>query len=193
MLWIVQATARLPSHEKPGLTPPSILTGCCAQILIMPVAVQQVEALAANLGTTVRIASDNVAALRSSAFELVSQNSAAKALAASIMANPTRIDELAEQIFPVAENRLASLDGLLAMCAFARRVTDGRVYLPSRAHLLFRGPDGLYACVNPNCPAREAPAGPTIVGRLYAAPRLRCNCGGRVFELLTHRDCGAAF
>ncbi|MCY9665128.1 DEAD/DEAH box helicase [Paenibacillus alginolyticus] len=86
---------------------------------------------------------------------------------------------------------------LIALGAFARRESDKRVFLPTRLHLFYRGLPGLYACTNPRCTIRfdiqsfEKP----ILGRLYTIPQLHCNCKerARIFELLTHRDCGAAF
>ena len=32
-----------------------------------------------------------------------------------------------------------------------------------------------------------------VLGRLFTEPRTRCECGARVFELYTHRDCGTAY
>ena len=33
---------------------------------------------------------------------------------------------------------------------------------------------------------------PYLLGKLHTEPLTHCGCGGRVYELLTHRDCGAA-
>ena len=156
-------------------------------------AARQLGELAKALSSPVITADLTEAVLRDTAFALASSQPVAKELAAKIMGHPTRIDDLASVIFPTAERPLEPLDGLLALCAFARRHSDDRVYLPSRAHLLFRGLDGLFACTNRNCSARENVQAPTILGRLYSRPRLRCDCGARVYEVLTHRDCGAAF
>ena len=32
-----------------------------------------------------------------------------------------------------------------------------------------------------------------ILGRFYTQQRDHCECGARVYELLTHRECGSAF
>ena len=112
--------------------------------------------------------------------------------------NATDFAELAELLFPHSERAEAerATDGLLALGTFARRTELGREeqpLLPTRVHLLFRGLPPLYACINPSCSARRHATGDTLVGRLYTEPRTQCDCGGRVFEILTHRDCGAAY
>jgi Lhr-like helicase len=107
--------------------------------------------------------------------------------------------ELASRLFPEARAEQAerATDGLLALGSFARRGEPGREeqpLLPTRVHLLFRGLPPLYVCVNPACSERRhEPGRASFVGRLHTEPRLHCGCGGRVFELLTHRDCGAAY
>ncbi|WP_141593605.1 DEAD/DEAH box helicase [Myxococcus sp. AB056] len=112
--------------------------------------------------------------------------------------NGTDFAVLAQMLFPgssLGEAERAT-DGLLALGTFARRTEPGRneqPLLPTRVHVLFRGLPPLYSCINPNCSARRNGTGTTLLGRLYTQPRTQCECGGRVFELLTHRDCGAAY
>jgi ATP-dependent helicase YprA (DUF1998 family) len=112
--------------------------------------------------------------------------------------NATDFAELARAIFPESDLAEAerAIDGLLALGTFARRTEEGREeqpLLPTRVHLLFRGLPPLYACINASCSARRNTPGTPLLGRLYTEPRTQCECGGRVFELLTHRDCGAAY
>lgn len=113
--------------------------------------------------------------------------------------NATDFGELAHTLFPDSDATEAqrATDGLLALGTFARRTEPSREeqpLLPTRVHLLFRGLPPLYACINADCTARRnTPGGAPLLGRLYTEPRTQCECGGRVFELLTHRDCGAAF
>lgn len=114
-------------------------------------------------------------------------------VAAAIMGSAKEFGALAQQTFGGHGDSEKALDGLLAAAAFARRASDGKILLPSRAHLLFRGLEGIFACTNPNCTERRIGSEPSTLGRLYPSPRQFCACGGKVFELLTHRDCGAAF
>jgi len=67
-----------------------------------------------------------------------------------------------------------------------------------RLHLFFRNLSGLWACVDPSCsqvrPATTTGAGgDRRVGRLYAQPRYRCDCGARVLELVYCETCGETF
>jgi len=114
-------------------------------------------------------------------------------VAAAIMGSAKAFGALAHQVFGHHRDSEEALDGLLAAAAFARRASDNKILLPSRAHLLFRGLEGVFACTNPDCTERRERVGSSTLGRLYASPRQLCACGGKVFELLTHRDCGAAF
>jgi len=112
--------------------------------------------------------------------------------------NAVEFTALARSLFPGASHEIAerALDGLLALGTFARRCEPGREeqpLLPTRVHLLFRGLPSLHACINPKCTARRHTSSTPLIGRLYTEPRTHCTCGGRVFELLTHRDCGAAY
>ncbi len=151
-----------------------------------------VLSLAKALSIQVGPAKD-AAELRDRVYSALSEYAVASELARLVMGNPKRVSELASALFPNGSDTGSALDGLLAACAFARRAADGRSLLPMRAHLLFRGLSGVFACVDPAC-STVANASPTqLLGRLYARPRKNCACGSRVYELLTHRDCGAAF
>ena len=92
--------------------------------------------------------------------------------------------------FPSAERATAAL---LAIATFAKRQYDKRVLLPTRLHMFFRGLPALFGCVNPNCGhVRERHPHP-ILGRLHTHAREHCECGGRVYEIAMHRECGTAF
>lgn len=110
-----------------------------------------------------------------------------------------RLSDLAAKLFPDTSKseRQRATETLLALCTFARRHEDNRVFLPVRVHLFFRGLPGLFACTNQECDARldPEPKSEYLLGRLFTEPRLHCTCSrrARVYELLTHRECGAAF
>jgi DEAD/DEAH box helicase/MrfA Zn-binding domain/Helicase conserved C-terminal domain len=113
------------------------------------------------------------------------------------------IDRVSGTAIPLAElqNRLFGNSGsaeramaaLLALATFAKRQHDQRVLLPTRLHMFFRGLPALYACVNPNCDHVRESHHRHILGRLHTHARERCECGARVYELATHRECGTAF
>ena len=110
------------------------------------------------------------------------------------------LEALGKRLFDSPESALCekAVAALLALGTFARRRSDDRVLLPARLHLFYRGVPAIYACINRECDTRldqRRPGGPYLLGRLHTQPREHCDCTGkgRVFELLTHRDCGSAF
>lgn len=103
------------------------------------------------------------------------------------------IGELQNVLFGQHPRASAALDTLMALAPFARRKSDDRVLLPTRLHMFFRGLPGLFACVDPACSHSRAKGAGRVLGRLHTHQRRQCQCGARVFELLTHRECGTAY
>ncbi|WP_374712411.1 DEAD/DEAH box helicase [Symbiobacterium terraclitae] len=142
---------------------------------------------------------DSKGALEDYLFHHLTGWGPSETLVQTISGKAVLLRQLAEILFPSSPVKVArrATEALLELGTRARRTADGRVFLPTRLHLLFRGVPGLYACSNPNCSERRDPdpSAEPILGRLYTTPRLNCTCTerARVFELLTHRDCGAAF
>lgn len=153
------------------------------------------KTLAQSLGADGRFEGTTVAALQHEIFEWLETVPVASAAVNAIMGDPQRLDLLAERLFPGYKDALVPLNALIALGNFAKQATgdNPRIFLACRLHLLYRGIEGLYACTDRQCSARQGADGPTVLGRLYATARLRCECGARVFELYTHRDCGAAY
>jgi hypothetical protein len=112
-----------------------------------------------------------------------------------ISGHATRFEDLAQTLVPECDDddiRRSATEALLALGTFARRTKDDRVLVPTRLHLFYRGLPGLFACTNRACSSRLV-ADPSRLGKLHTEPLVQCECGARVFEVLTHRDCGAAF
>ena len=113
-----------------------------------------------------------------------------------ISGNATERSVAANEIFPESktkEGQLAALDTLATIGNFAKETKTNKVFLPARLHLFFKGLSGIFACVNPDCSERRDKTPDSLFGKLHPEPLVTCGCGARVFELLTHRDCGAAF
>jgi ATP-dependent helicase YprA (DUF1998 family)/predicted nucleic acid-binding Zn-ribbon protein len=129
-------------------------------------------------------------------YSAVSHFGPAKLLVTEVSGNALVLDQVALKLFPVVPDeavRAQAMDSLLRLCNFARDSKTEKVFLPARLHLFFRGLSGLYGCVNPKCSSKRDATKPSLLGRLYPEPRVACDCGARVFEILTHRDCGATF
>ncbi|WP_245760091.1 DEAD/DEAH box helicase [Pseudomonas graminis] len=158
-------------------------------------------AAALDLGNRVgwkSFAGNDHAALRDWLFENLTGFGPLEKLIELVSGKAEQLDALSRKLFgdcPVQQADKAT-DALLALGSHAQRRSDGRVLLPTRLHLFHRGLPGLYACVDPNCSSRLADHnGPTTLGRFQTKSSTQCNCDSRarVFEFLTHRDCGAAF
>jgi len=100
---------------------------------------------------------------------------------------------------PVEEkNRLyQALSNLIQLGTRARLASDELPLVPVRLHLLFRSIEGVYACINPECPdCCHDPLSdqPTMYGRLYLNSKSECeSCSAPVLELTSCRKCGTAF
>ncbi|MBU47800.1 MAG: hypothetical protein CL920_03810 [Deltaproteobacteria bacterium] len=102
------------------------------------------------------------------------------------------LDELAHKIFPESDERRRATEVLLTLGTLAKPKSDEPGLIPTRLHMMFRGLNGLFACINRHCPANEG--APSPVGKMFAGPRQRCDvCESRVFELASCRSCGLAY
>ncbi|MGD1467581.1 DEAD/DEAH box helicase [Vibrio harveyi] len=118
-------------------------------------------------------------------------------LISQVSGKAVQLESLSQELFKGANHPIASkaTDSLLALGCYAKRSSDGRVLLPTRLHLFHRGLPGLFACIDTNCSQRLSKMQDPILGRLYTKSLRQCSCESkaRVYELFTHRDCGAAF
>lgn len=74
------------------------------------------------------------------------------------------------------------------------RVSDSQLpLLPAKYHLFTRSPQGLWACLNPNCPGKD-PNIKSNWSRIYSNPINNCeSCGAKVFPIHLCRQCGQPF
>ncbi|MET8429730.1 DEAD/DEAH box helicase [Nocardia sp. NPDC004860] len=112
--------------------------------------------------------------------------------------NAIELRELSTKIFGSAavEAQDKALDGLLVLGAFARRPQPGREQqpiLPSRIHMMYRAAPPLFGCINSDCTAVPGTQIHQLLGQIYESPRVQCDCGGRVYEILSHKKCGAIY
>jgi hypothetical protein len=110
------------------------------------------------------------------------------------MQRAERLVDLGPKIFDVSDPDLANraVSALITLGSMAHRSPDEPGLLPCRIHSFFRGLPGLWACVDPDCPANDL-SGTGPVGKLFGQPQEVCECGARVFELFTCRNCGSAY
>jgi len=105
------------------------------------------------------------------------------------------LKSLAQNVFEGTDEKDSekALTALIALGSMARPETNQPGLLPCRIHAFYRGLAGLWACMDENCDELlpEERGGP--LGKLYSQPREICDCGARVLELFTCRNCGAAY
>jgi DEAD/DEAH box helicase domain-containing protein len=113
-----------------------------------------------------------------------------------------RFSDLAQSLFGLENGLIVAreaLAGLLMALAEARMESEvsesPQPLLPVRVHYFFRNVQGVWACSDPRCDAvaPEFRADDRPVGKLYLEPRIRCQCGARVLDLLYCQTCGEVF
>lgn len=108
--------------------------------------------------------------------------------------HPETLEELTQRLFG-DDGKAEASNGLLQLLAVAR-VSDelaAPAPLPYRMHLFFRNVNGLWACSNRECSEVPQSEAGRNVGKLYAAPRLVCDCGSRVLDALICSQCGEIY
>jgi DEAD/DEAH box helicase domain-containing protein len=107
---------------------------------------------------------------------------------------PKTPNEIARRLFVTLSDADAeqATAGLLVGLAHARH-SSGEAPLIMRGHLFFRNLQGIWACTNPDCTSAPARVEHPPVGRLHYSPRLTCDCGARVLDLLYCESCGEVF
>ena len=93
---------------------------------------------------------------------------------------------LKNEIFGNDENSSDALDALLVIVSLAKK--NEEILFPVRLHMFVRGIQGLYACSNPHCRcgAKYSEEEKLPLGRVISIPRYKCECGGRMYELVNH-------
>lgn len=82
---------------------------------------------------------------------------------------------------------------LMALGSAARPAPGLPGLLPCRVHNFFRGLPGLWICLDPDCSEISDNERGGICGKMYSQPMDQCDCGARVLELFTCRNCGTAY
>lgn len=82
---------------------------------------------------------------------------------------------------------------LIALGSIARLSSREPGLLPCRVHSFYRGLAGLWVCMDSDCRSLPATERGGPAGRLFSQPRDSCECGARVLELYTCRNCGTAY
>ena len=105
------------------------------------------------------------------------------------------VTDLGEMLFEETPSDVAdrAVTALIALASMAKPDSNQPGLMPCRVHSLYRGLAGLWVCMDSQCGEMppEQRGGPS--GKLYGQPRAVCECGARVLELYTCRNCGTAY
>jgi superfamily II DNA or RNA helicase len=154
------------------------------------------------VGKSVNLETDSVPTLL---YRVLKHNAHLRELRSLMMSQPDvplGVKDAARKVFLSGESRpdfvqeqdaVKALNHLIELGAIARPHPDQATLLPARYHLFARSPQGLWACLNPDCTGR--PEGhPERWSRLFGSPRLECDsCGCAVFPLSVCRNCGQVY
>ena len=105
------------------------------------------------------------------------------------------VAHLGHMLFPTAVPSKAdtATNALMALGSAARQDQTISGLLPCRIHSFFRGLPGLWVCMDAECIGLGDAERDGICGTMYSQPRDSCECGARVLELYTCRNCGTAY
>jgi ATP-dependent helicase YprA (DUF1998 family) len=133
--------------------------------------------------------------LQKSLFAALAEFPPMSRLVNQTMKSAQPVDGLGQQLFPNSEAEAAAraMTTLIALGSMARRESSEPGLLPCRVHSFYRGLAGLWVCMDSDCSALPADKRHGPAGRLYSQPRDQCECGARVLELFTCRNCGTAY
>ncbi len=133
----------------------------------------------------------------------LTQNKIAEAILATVRTDPsgeplpTRYSEVAATAFPGIEHGRAfrAVDGVVAAISTLEEIAPGirRPYLAARAHLFVRSISGGWACSDSDCSRISGDDPLRNVGKFHPEPRVRCECGARVLQLLYCQTCGEQY
>jgi len=158
-----------------------------------PLAIEALNSLLPKLN--LQTLSENPALVADSLYKGLSTLGLTNCLISEISAKSKEFSALTLALFPNTDKQVAerATQALLSLANYSCLSDKKKVLLPARLHLFYKGPQGLFVCINRNCSARSNNTAPSTLGNLWTAPRQFCACGARVFELLTHRDCGTEY
>ena len=108
--------------------------------------------------------------------------------------DPVDFSIAAKRIFPdlQPEQQLDALYHLVELGALARQSENHLPLIPAKYLLFARAPQGIWACLNPDCPGKENQD--QSWSRIFSAPRKVCEfCGAKVFPIFLCRECGQVF
>lgn len=138
---------------------------------------------------------DAPAALGPALYEALKSYPVMGRLINSTMTSARPVSALGGELFEgVAAPRAdAAVTALVALGSLAKTAPEAPGLLPCRVHSFYRGLAGLWTCMDPDCDSLESRLRGGPCGQLFTQPRDTCDCGARVLEYFTCRNCGSSY
>ncbi|NMC84201.1 MAG: DEAD/DEAH box helicase [Anaerolineaceae bacterium] len=108
---------------------------------------------------------------------------------------PVLFEDAARFIFPTLDemDQSKALYRLIEIGAIARPAPNRLPLLPVKYHIFARPPQGIWACLNPNC-VGKTPDTAAKWSRIYSTSTNICeSCGAQVYPIDLCRDCGQVY
>ena len=114
-----------------------------------------------------------------------------------IQSGPVSSFHASQYLFPELddEDSIQALYNLVELGAIARPGLDQLPLLPAKYHLFARPPQGIWACLNPDCSDRHVGDNSDIKwSKIFSMPHDVCDsCGSKVYPIHICRQCGQVF
>lgn len=128
-------------------------------------------------------------------YELLKEDSTIKEIIKICSNGAKSFSYIAKELFlnnEFAEDNEKAFEIILQLGTMAKS-KEGRVLLGTKVHMMFKGIQGLYACINPNCSHKNSGMGINL-GYVSNEMNEKCPyCESRMFELMMDRKCGTLY
>lgn len=112
-------------------------------------------------------------------------------LQGALREKPAMLEDVAQRLFPDAQDAADTLVALIALAVLARPNPDEMPLLPARYHVFARALEGAFICLNQAAHQRE---GQAPLPSLFLRRFKRCpHCSSRVFEIANCTRCGTIY
>lgn len=146
------------------------------------------------------IAEDNLDTPHRFVWEIMRNNNHLISLREWMLSNreePIALEKVAEKVFgselQTNDDQKIALYHLVELGAIARPKQDAAPLLPARYHMFMRSPQGVWACMNPDCSGQDS-SSDSGWSRVFSMRRETCDsCGCKVYPITVCRECGQVY
>lgn len=109
---------------------------------------------------------------------------------------PVKAEDCARNLFSELDyqDSIQALFHLIELGSLARFDQESIPLIPAKYHLFARPPQGIWVCINPDCPAAKDKASERKWSNVFSTPHETCDsCGAKVYPIYLCRQCGQVF